>query len=215
MNWLFIIVLVAIVLSAAVGYYRGAVRTVFSMGLLILVMVLAGLSPFIGNFLREHTSLAETVRAACSQLVNGSLITAQGETALTLPEGLVNIIANTQAGQKGLGGVYMAEYLADLAVDVIAFFTAFLLVWIAVKILMRIADGFTGIPVVSVANRLCGAALGIVRALFWVWIFLLLLVIFGGTSWGSICMRAVQSNLFLKFLYDNNLILNLVFLLLR
>ena len=42
MNWLFIIVLVAIVLSAAVGYYRGAVRTVFSMGLLILVMVLAG-----------------------------------------------------------------------------------------------------------------------------------------------------------------------------
>lgn len=214
MNWLFIFVLVAIVLSAAIGYYRGAVRTVFSMVLLILVLVLAGFSPFIGNLLREHTNITETVRAACSQMLNGSVTPGQGGTAFAFPEGLVNTIMSEEC-QQNLGGVYLADYLSDLTVDIIAFLAAFLLAWVAVRILMCIAGGMKGIPAVKTVNRICGAALGVVRALFWVWIFFILLMIFSDTFWGVPCMNAVQSNLFLEFLYDNNLILNLMFALLR
>lgn len=74
MNWLLVIILIVVALSAVIGYYRGFVRTVLSMVFLILVMILSGwISPYIGNALEEHTQITETIRSACTELLEDAL----------------------------------------------------------------------------------------------------------------------------------------------
>lgn len=233
MNWLLIIVLIIMVLSAVVGYYRGFVRTVLSMAFLILVLILSGwINPYVRRALDEHTQITETIRNSCRDMIMESL-QSRAETAddgtsqeqenllssLGLPGDLLNGILqeeeNQQQQQTELLAASAADNLADLAVNGIVFLVSFFLAWIVVRILMRIADAFTELPVIGFVNRVCGGLVGILRAFLWVWIFFLVLMIFAGTGWGRICMAAVQEDPFLQFLYDNNLVLKFVLALLH
>src|SRR5699024_8411765 len=82
------------------------------------------------------------------------------------------------SGQQEQMVAYAADYLTDLAVGAIVFLVSFLLAWILVRILMRIADAFAELPVIGFVNRIGGGFVGILRALLWVWIFFLVLMLF-------------------------------------
>lgn len=229
MNWLLVIILIVVALSAVIGYYRGFVRTVLSMVFLILVMILSGwISPYIGNALEEHTQITETIRSACTELLEDALngqVQTTGEdvqeqenylASLGLPSDLFHGVMNdenlqnVQQQQTESVAAAAADYLTGLAVNGIVFVASFLLAWIIVRILMRIADAFAELPVIGFFNRICGGLVGILRGLLWVWIFFIILTIFVGTGWGRSCMQAVREDLFLSFLYDNNLILRVL-----
>lgn len=227
MNWLLIILLVVTILSAIAGYYRGFVRTAISMAFMILVLVLSGwLSPYIGNALEEYTPVTETIHRACRDMVAETLEEQAGDAAadsqmeqqeflnaLGLPSELLEGVFSSgqiQAGQEAVVQEFAeqtADVLTGLAVDAIVFLVSFAAAWIVVCIIRRVADVFTELPVIGFVNRVCGGILGIVRALFWIWIFFLVLMIFAGTEWGSFCMQAVREDSVLLFLYRNNLIL--------
>ncbi len=240
MNWLLLVILIVIMLSAAAGYRRGFVRTVLSMVFLILVMVVSGwISPYISDALKEHTQITETIRASCTEMleetwdnsetmsgsVEGTEPTETSEAeeeqrnllaSLGLPENVLdamlrqNDVWSGQQEQREQMVAYAADYLTDLAVGAIVFLVSFLLAWILVRILMRIADAFAELPVIGFVNRIGGGLVGILRALLWVWIFFIVLMLFSSTGWGKVCMEEVREDVFLQFLYDNNLILRIL-----
>ena len=227
MNWLLILLLVVTILSVIAGYYRGFVRTAISMVFMILVLVLSGwLSPYIGKALEEHTPVAEGIHDACRNMVAEMLeeqsgsISANGEmeqqellNMLGLPAELLGGVLSTeqlQTGQEEAIQVFAeqtADVLTNLAVDAIVFLVSFAAAWIVVCIVRRVADIFTELPVLGFVNRVCGGVLGMIRALFWVWIFFLVLTVFSGTEWGNFCLQAIREDSVLLFLYRNNLIL--------
>lgn len=227
MNWLLILLLVVTILSVIAGYYRGFVRTAISMVFMILVLILSGwLSPYIGKALEEHTPVAEGIHDACRNMVAEMLeeqsgsISANGEmeqqellNMLGLPAELLGGVLSTeqlQTGQEEAIQVFAeqtADVLTNLAVDAIVFLVSFAAAWIVVCIVRRVADIFTELPVLGFVNRVCGGVLGMIRALFWVWIFFLVLTVFSGTEWGNFCLQAIREDSVLLFLYRNNLIL--------
>lgn len=227
MNWLLILLLVVTILSVIAGYYRGFVRTAISMVFMILVLILSGwLSPYIGKALEEHTPVAEGIHDACRNMVAEMLeeqsgsISANGEmeqqellNMLGLPAELLGGVLSTeqlQTGQEEVIQVFAeqtADVLTNLAVDAIVFLVSFAAAWIVVCIVRRVADIFTELPVLGFVNRVCGGVLGMIRALFWVWIFFLVLTVFSGTEWGNFCLQAIREDSVLLFLYRNNLIL--------
>lgn len=227
MNWLLILLLVVTILSVIAGYCRGFVRTAISMVFMILVLVLSGwLSPYIGKALEEHTPIAEGIHDACRNMVAETLkeqsgsMAADGEVEqqellnmLGLPAELLGGILSTgqiQAGQEEAVQVFAeqtADVLTSLAVDAIVFLVSFAAAWIVVCIVRRVADIFTELPVLGFVNRVCGGVLGMIRALFWIWIFFLVLTVFSGTEWGTFCLQAVREDSVLLFLYRNNLVL--------
>ena len=227
MNWLLILLLVVTILSVIAGYYRGFVRTAISMVFMILVLILSGwLSPYIGKALEEHTPVAEGIHDACRNMVAEMLeeqsgsISANGEmeqqellNMLGLPAELLGGVLSTeqlQTGQEEAIQVFAeqtADVLTNLAVDAIVFLVSFAAAWIVVCIVRRVADIFTELPVLGFVNRVCGGVLGMIRALFWVWIFFLILTVFSGTEWGNFCLQAIREDSVLLFLHRNNLIL--------
>ncbi len=230
MNWLLILILILVALSAVHGFYRGFVRTILSMVFLVLVMALSGwLSPYISGALKEHTRMEETIRDACADMLeetlNSQAASEGGENAqeqenllvsLGLPKELLQAVTldgqmqEIQQQQTEALAAAAADYLAGLAVDGIVFLASFLLAWIVITILMKVADVFANLPIIGFVNRLGGGAVGILRGLLWVWVFFLVLTIFAGTAWGSACMQAVREDAILSFLYDNNLILRVL-----
>lgn len=227
MNWLLIVLLIVTILSAIAGYYRGFVRTALSMVFLILVLTVSGwISPYVGSALEEHTQITENIHNACRDMVADALekqtdgitsgnIAEQQEilNAVGLPGELLGSVFSSEPVQTGQENAVeeladrTADVLTDLAVDAVVFVISFAAAWIVVSLIRRAADLFAELPVIGFVNRIFGGLLGIVRALIWIWLFFLVLTIFAGTEWGSFCMKAVQEDSILLFLYHNNLVL--------
>ncbi len=66
MNWLYIVTMAYIVLSALRGFHKGFLRVVYSMAaLLITVVFVASAAPVIKNMLQKYTPVEQWLTAAC------------------------------------------------------------------------------------------------------------------------------------------------------
>lgn len=224
MNWLFVVLIVGTVLSVMWGYHRGFVRTAFSMLFLILVIILSGwLSPYISSALQEHTQITQSIQKVCEDMLLQNFesqdfmqMDSQEKQKVFLEETglpkelLEAIIPTVEAGQETAVQALAertAGALTELAVDGIVFVLSFAAAWIVVRIIMKLTDIFTELPVIGFVNRVFGGLLGMVRALVLIWLFFLVLMFFSGTEWGMTCLRAVREESLLFYLYQNNLVL--------
>ena len=142
MNWLLVVVLVILAGHTIKGYRRGLLRVLFSVAsLLITVLFVAWATPYVSNFLKENTKIYQKVETKCEQKVRKDTKEqiAQKEEKSTglleeygirLPKSIEEkLFGNVEKGADSVletSGVYkaMAEPLAQLAVDGIAFFVS-------------------------------------------------------------------------------------------
>ena len=142
MNWLLVVVLVILAGHTIKGYRRGLLRVLFSVAsLLITVLFVAWATPYVSNFLKENTKIYQKVETECEQKVRKDTkeqIVQKEEKStglleeygIRLPKSIEEkLFGNVEKGADGVletSGVYkaMAEPLAQLAVDGIAFFVS-------------------------------------------------------------------------------------------
>lgn len=105
---------------------------------------------------------------------------------------------------------YAKAYLAGAVMKILSFLLAFVISIIFIWIVLRAVDIVTALPFISLANRFGGAVVGLARSVLWVWIFFAVLAIFGETQWGAVCMREIEQDQILGFLYSNNLLLDII-----
>ena len=102
---------------------------------------------------------------------------------------------------------YISSYITRTVINVIAFLTTFVFLTIVVRMTLFTLDVITKIPILHGLNRWAGAALGFFLGVIFVWMFFLVLTLFGGTPLGAECFRQIQSSRFLSELYRANVIL--------
>ena len=105
---------------------------------------------------------------------------------------------------------YVAAYVADTIINLVAFLITLLFVSILVKALMAAVDLISYLPVVHGLNRMAGGVLGIGFALLLVWIFMLVLTLFYATEFGTQCFAMIGESSFLTFLYTKNPLLGIL-----
>lgn len=72
-NWLLIVIAILILCCAYYGYKKGIVRIVFSIGSLIIAIVLSSiLSPYINHYVRYNTNIYAKIEEKCVDLISGS-----------------------------------------------------------------------------------------------------------------------------------------------
>lgn len=135
---------------------------------------------------------------------------------LPLPEALRDLLLdyNNDEGYRSLGVAgfadYLVHFLATVILNVIAFVAAVILVQILLRLVIGALDILAHIPLIGGVNRLLGLVLGLVQALFFLWLFFLILSMTSATQWGLQLMDMVQSSQALSALYDSNLFLEIV-----
>jgi len=140
---------------------------------------------------------------------------------LTLPDSLKNEIQSKINVEKYVGqGITtvedmvtnaLAEQIASIIFNIIIFAGIFIIVYIIMQIIIKMVDIVSRLPVLKQINKTGGLVLGLAKGLIVVWVFFMAITIFCDTEFAHTVFAYVNENSFLAFLYNNNLILKLIF----
>lgn len=230
MNGFFIAALIIIIGSMVWGYWRGFVRIAFTLVSMILVIVLVSwATPYMADFLKENTSIYESLAQKSAQQIQAAAENTMQNTlentnspggiqmeGMNLPKLWAEEFLNKTGGviQEVAedSGIYQqaGEYIADWALRGIAFFVAFFLISILLKLVVGLLDIVTKLPLIKGLNRFFGGVAGLLLGLLIVWLLLFLVAITCTSQWGRIALGYINDSPFLSFLYHNNGILYLL-----
>lgn len=136
--------------------------------------------------------------------------------SLPLPESLKDMMLdyNNDEGYKSLGVSnfqdYVINYIATVILNLLAFVVSVIVVNILLRIILAALNIISRIPVIRFVNHLLGLALGLVEAVFALWVFFMILSMISGTELGLTLLNMVQKSQYLSILYDSNLFMDIV-----
>ena len=225
MNWLFWVVVVFLGYHVIDGLRRGFIRKAVSAVSLVITLVLVTyLTPQITTFIQDHTSIHEKLSEKCSEILlnsnyNESLKTDQVLIIedLELPENIKEmLLENNNTESYNLLQVsgfheYIGAYIANLIINALAYLLSFILIWTALQLLLMALDVVTKLPILRGLNQLAGGTLGIVYGVALVWIAFLLVTVLCNGNLGRTFFELIKENPFLLFLYNQNVIMKIVF----
>ena len=225
MNWLFWVVAAFLAYHVIDGLRRGFIRKVVSaLSLVITLVLVTFVTPHITNFIHEHTALHENLQEKCSEIFVSDQYDEDVKTDqvqiiehMELPENIKEMLLennNTEAYHVlEVSGFheYVGAYLAGLIINALAYLISFVVVWAAIRAILLAMDVVTKLPILHGINRLAGGALGVVYGVVLVWSAFLLVTILCNGNLGKQFFALINENQFLMFLYNQNIIMKIVF----
>lgn len=112
---------------------------------------------------------------------------------------------------------YVSEYIQrftpvkdEWKAGILGFLLAFIIITIIIKFTVMSLDVIANLPIIKGINKTAGILLGLAQALILIWIIFLGIDLFSGREISGILMDYVNRNDFLKFLYDQNILMKLI-----
>lgn len=234
MNWLLIVVVALLVWNLYSGHKKGLMRVLFSLFSWILVFGICYFgAPIAADMLIEHTDIeiviAENIANSLNEAVDYSGADVSGyegmETAL--PQEVKDMLA-----QKGLNLDEILRSMLGGAVDVlenpgnalvdnkgivhsIVVLIASVIVLIIAKVAVTVIDLVLGIasklPLIGSVDKTLGTVFGGVKGLIWCWLLLAVVGVLALTGTNTELMAMVNESEILTFLYNHNIIMNMMF----
>jgi uncharacterized membrane protein required for colicin V production len=119
-----------------------------------------------------------------------------------------NSVTYAELGVTSFGN-YVAHYLSKLILHMAAFICSFIIAWIVLRAIVFSLDIISDLPGVGFVNRAFGAIIGMGTALVIVWTMFVIITLLYSTSFGRNAYTMIESQPFLKLIYDNNPIMKL------
>ncbi len=227
MSRLMIIVGIILVLFTLIGCCKGLIKIAASLGVTIATIALVlFLSPYVSSALQKATPIEKHVQKYCENLLGEQAEQKEQELSreeqievikqAQLPNILENVVLdnNNKEVYESLGVTafrdYICKYMTKIITDILAFLITFILVTIVVRIVLYIAGILTDLPVLGGINRLAGGIVGLAFGLCIVWLFFAGITICYQTPTGMSLLKEIQESPFLNFLYEKNLIMELL-----
>lgn len=105
----------------------------------------------------------------------------------------------------------VAYKLTDVIFNAILYIVVFVVILVILRIIFAVTGIFSKLPVIKELNKTGGLIFGLLEGLFVVWILFIVITANASQGWASSALADIGSNGFLEFLYNNNLILKIVF----
>jgi uncharacterized membrane protein required for colicin V production len=216
MNILLIVVLAILIIGVIVGWFRGFTNIIFetatTLVAIILAIVLCG--PVAKAIIKNENLMGklETKVSSALKLDEAANKVPSAEELfknVSLPSVITDKIASgldakTQNTAKAAAKA-TAQFVSRLIIYVACFIVVFIVAIIAIHLLDKFFDLINKLPVIKEVNSLVGAAVGLLLALFVVWLFFAVVTLLGSTGFGASMLSQISSSKFLNFLYTNNI----------
>lgn len=233
MNTLLIVVIAIILVTGILGYYKGLIKTVLSMATIVLSVVLTSIvAPEAARILCENEEVYGSVYETVSENIDLSDVTKElaaqaGDTLdeaaqaeildnVGMPPIVREIIIDSGNLEKFVNdnSEKFEEYVYSLITDLIINSSTYVIVFIVFSIVIAIVSSALNIisklPVLKSLNRMAGAVLGVVEGFVIVWLLFILISVIPGNEFMEKCNEEIEDNAVLTYLYDNNVIMNVV-----
>ena len=237
MNWLLIIIVLLLALCVVNGYRKGFLRMMYSMvSWVIMFALVTWATPYINTFLRNNTSIYQTIATYCEQQIQEKTekqieqetAAVTGEVAdetqpadltklgVKLPDSVMNNISEKTADLAGealdASGIYakVSAGMADFILNGISFFIAFAVGMIVLHFFSGILGIVSRIPIIRGINKYLGTVSGAIYGFVVVWIAFYVIALCSTSEVGGALISYIYESPFLTYIYENNLIVTLI-----
>ncbi len=225
MNWLFWAVAALILYEMIDGFRKGFIRkSVSAVSMLLTLVLVTWLTPQLTTVIREKTEIQTNLQKTCSEFFMDDDYDQQVKTDqmlmienMKLPENIKEmLIENNNSEAYELLAVtgfyeYVGAYLANMIINALAYLLSFVVVWALLKVILTALDVVTMLPILHGVNKLAGGLLGVAQGILLVWVLFLLAAILCNGSMGQQFLELINENQFLNYLYEQNVIMEIVF----
>lgn len=223
MNWLLIVVLGILLVNSFIGLKAGFIKTVFSLCSMIIAVVLTiWLSPYVNGFLRGNDKIYNGISAKVDTMLNFSEEEAKNSDqaalidGLPLPKSIKDSLEknNNKEVYEALSITsfedYVSNYLTGIVVNAMAFIITFVIIFVLLWVVCIALDILSKLPLVKQVNKTAGLLAGLVQGLVIVWLFFILITVFGSSELGRKALQMIGDDAILSFLFNNNYILTFI-----
>ncbi len=206
-NLLDVIVLGFIALFFVISYKKGFVKSIWRMVAVVITIAAVILlkNPMV-SFL-AGTDMARTIQAAVTErlALSAGSVTSEAAQSMNIPAVIVNRLIT---GAVSNAGEELARSITMLAINIIAFTALFVIIRVVLHIAFTFFNGASKLPVIHFANKLLGGAVGAAMALITVFIAFAFISLFARAD--SPLFDMINESLIVKYLYNYNIILQLI-----
>lgn len=201
MSWILDIIILAIIgLTVFISYKNGFVKTLISAGAFIIAIILTSLLSSPVASLIKSTPMADAIRESTEEKIASSLLESTPDDLLDGKNEDFNALLNfAELDSEDIAEYIdaenaahtLAEKIAEPIIDIAASIIAVIIIYISTQIVLSICgkllDKIANLPILRTFNKIGGIALGIVLAVFRVFLFCFLMrvLIEVGTFTGS------------------------------
>lgn len=223
MNWLLLIVLAILIINALIGRRVGFIRTVFSLCSLVVALALTvWVSPLVNDFIRGNEKFYDGITTKVEKILPFAEEEVKAKEQISLIEELKlpqsikdSLIENNNAevyeelSIKGFKA-YVSNYLTGIIINALAFFLTFIIILIVLWAICFSLNLISKLPLLNQINKTAGLLAGLVHGLIVVWIFFILMTVFGSNELGQKGLAMVGESQILSFIYNNNFLLGFI-----
>ena len=230
-NWLMVVTAAIFVVAGMLGYINGLIKTILNLvlGAMTLVLVVM-VSPRVCTFLQEQTPLPGYIQSKAESIViekaeeklqEGITLEQLGADAIVeelpfLPALKDAVLESEQfQGQSSQRVQELAanigKVVAEKVIILISYFTTFVVVFVALRIIAFVLDIIGRLPLINGINKMTGLVAGLAEGLVVVWILGIGMTLISTTDLGQSAAVCVQQSKFLSVIYGYNLLQKLVF----
>ncbi len=200
-----------IIIAFAAGYHRGLVKSVWRIAALIITIILV--TAFNGpaaDYL-SGTKLPDIINTKISQ--SASIPHGGGvdiSDVLNLPEFLKPQIDSAAQGAQNVAASVndaAAAALTSVFITIITSICLFIIIRLLLSVIYLIISAVAKLPVIKGVNKLTGGILGVINAVFIVFLLLGLTSLFAPADSGL--FDAINDTYIVKYLYNYNILLQI------
>lgn len=215
MNWMLVIVLVIIILNALTGLKVGLTKILFSLFSFIIAMAISvWISPVVNNMLKNNEKFYEKTKQKMEAILFEGLENTDGIDELIgelpLPKSIKESLIKNKSQKETNAKSYIAAHVTDIALKAMSFIISFVVVFIGLWVISIALNIISKLPILNQINKLAGLLVGGLQGLVVVWIVFTIVTMFSGTELGSTAFKQIESSSILSFLYDKNILTNVV-----
>lgn len=201
------LLLVAIVIiSTFIGYKRGLINVIFSLCAFIISLVITFiLYKPLTNFVIENTDFDEKIENIIIE--KGITDTEKYETNEYVEKYISKSMTETKDELVESTATIISERLIGIIIGIVLF----LLIRIILILAKGIINGISNLPFIKQCNELGGLIYGILVGILIIYVLLAILFFVVSINNTGIISKAIDSSYIAKMLYNNNIILNIIF----
>lgn len=224
MNWLLILVIILFLGSTYSGYRKGLFKTIFSIAsIIIAILITIFVSPYIATQINSNVVINSKIREQVIGLIDNCTEKMSDEEQdkfienMPVPKyikGYLKKNNNLQVYQdRSLDSFseYIVDELVRIIINLITFVVVYFVIRIGLLIVTIMGNIITKLPMIEQFDGMGGTLLGSVQGIIEIWVLFIIVTFLSQTELGMSAMQCIENNTILNILYNNNIIMRIMY----
>ena len=207
-----IIIIAIMALSIFLGYKKGLVKVAVKLcAFLIAVIVTLIFYKPVSNMIIDNTQLNEKIENIIIENGTKELEQSDEEEQKNILENMQEYVENSVTQTQNEIVINAAKEISVRLINILVIVALFIATRLLLILLVLISDLITNIPIIKQFNEIGGILYGTIRGLALIYVILAIVFLITSITSNNEIITTINSSYITQFMYNNNILLNIIF----